>query len=130
MNFDFLCCLKNADGMFSIGLFSTYLPYVILAMFYGLYVGVHSIIKIELGSDIDDKELAAKTIFTDHDDTRPGATGKTCFYDEFIAANDSASDPRIQQIAGGTMLPKPHEDPGGRSYYHPLFSRPPPAISL
>lgn len=116
--------------MFSIGLFSTYLPYVILAMFYGLYVGVHSIVKIELGSDIDDKEIAAKTINRDQNPSKPEVDRKTCHYDQFIADHDSASDPLILQIATGTLVPKPHEDPVRRTHYHPLFSRPPPAISL
>lgn len=114
--------------MFSIGLFSTYLPYIILAMFYGLYVGVHSIMKLEQGSDTD-KDLAANTIFTDHDDIQQG-NSKTFYYDQFTAENNDSADPVIHRIAAGTIMPKPHEDPVRRSYYHPLFSRPPPVISL
>jgi hypothetical protein len=115
--------------MFSIGLFSTYLPYVLLAMFYGLYLGVHSIMKFELGSDEDNK-LAAKTILKDHAETAPGAEDNTFYYDHFFGDDNSASDPLIHQFAGGTILLIPHEDPVHRSCYHPLFSRPPPAASL
>jgi len=116
--------------MFSIGLFSTYLPYVILAMFYGLYIGVHSIMKIESASETDGKELAAKTIFRDHDSIKTETAGKTCYYVQFIAAHDAAADPHIQSFVAAGMLPKPHEDPVHRPYYHPLFSRPPPVLSL
>lgn len=115
--------------MFSIGLFSTYLPYIILAMFYGLYVGVHSIMKLELGSDTDE-DLAAKMIFRDHDNTQTSAASKTFYYDQFTEEDNTGSEPLIHRIAGGTIMPKPHEDPVRRSFYHPLFSRPPPAISL
>jgi hypothetical protein len=115
--------------MFSIGLFSTYLPYVILAMFYGLYVGVHSIMKLEQDSDTDE-DLAANMIFSDHDDTRQGNVSNTYYYDQFTAENNDCSDPEVHRIAGGTVMPIPHEDPVRRSYYHPLFSRPPPLFSL
>lgn len=117
--------------MFSIGLFSTYLPYVILAMFYGLYVGVHSIVKLESdGAAIDDAEIVAKTIFKGDNEARQDTAGKTCYYVQFMSAHDEAQDPHISQTAGQAMLPKPHEDQAGRSCYHPLFSRPPPEISL
>jgi len=85
--------------MFSIGIFSTYLPYVLLAMFYGLYIGVHSIMKFELGSD-QDKELAAKTIFKDHADAQPGADSNNFHCDQFFGAHSTCSDPVIHRFAG------------------------------
>jgi|GEM_PF-1421385 len=115
--------------MFSIGLFSTYLPYIVLAMFYGLYVGVHSIMKLEQDSDTDE-DLAAHMIFSDHDDTCQGNSSNTFYYDQFTAEHSESSDPVVHRIALGTVMPTPHEDPVRRSHYHPLFSRPPPVISL
>ncbi len=115
--------------MFSLGLFSTYLPYVLLAMFYGLYIGVHSIMKFESGSD-EDTALAAKTIFKDHSDTQPGAASNNYHYDQFFGECSTCSDPVIHRFSGGTSLLITHEDPVLRSYYHPLFSRPPPVASL
>ncbi len=115
--------------MFSIGLFSTYLPYVLLAMFYGLYIGVHSIMKFESGSD-EDTALAAKTIFKDNSDAQPDADSKNFHYDQFIGECITCSDPVIHRFAGGTSLLIPHKDTVFRSYFHPLFSRPPPVASL
>jgi hypothetical protein len=115
--------------MFSIGLFSTYLPYVLLAMCYGLYVGVHSIVKLEQDGD-DDGEPAANMIFSDCEDNQQDAAGKTFYYDQYIAEHTTGSDPLIHRSPEEKILTKPHEDPVIRSCYLPLFSRPPPGISL
>lgn len=116
--------------MFSIGLFSTYLPYVLLAMFYGLYVGVHSIMKVESDSGIDETKLAVKTIFKDASDPQTGEASTNFYYDQFFGEETSSSDPVFHQFSGRTIRIIPHEDPVFQSYYHPLFSRPPPAVSL
>lgn len=115
--------------MFSIGLFSTYLPYVLLAMCYGLYVGVHSIAKLEQDGD-DDADLAVNMIFNDSEDSQQVAAGKNFYYDQFAEEHTPGSDPVNHRSACRKILPKPHEDPVMRWHYQPLFSRPPPEISL
>ena len=86
--------------------------------------------KLESGDASDDANIAGKTIFKGDDAAQQDAAGKTCYYHQFLAVHDDTKDPDIPQIIAGTLLPKAHEDPVGRSCYHPLFSRPPPAISL
>jgi len=112
--------------MFSVGLFSTYLPYVILAMFYGAYVGVHSIVKIEQQSAGEDTAHKGKVIFSDlagadsvKDDPR------NFHYDNF----DTGTTPEtIRSIQDPILIVLPYYiGPFPRSEtFAQLYSRPPP----
>lgn len=111
--------------MFSIGLFSTYLPYVLIAMIYGAYVGIHTIMQSEQG-DADDALLAAKTISKD-DAAENGSSDKNSFhFDDYTAVPGSAAVKPVFRAVRQTFTH--YRGPTGRTWYHTaLFGRPPPA---
>lgn len=111
--------------MFSIGLFSTYLPYIMIAMFYGAYVGVHSIIKAELQADPDECKIAAKLI--SKEDANSRETNKNTFYYDTFAEGtfESASKKPMVSTAETFYVDRELTVPRSR-YCTTLFCRPPP----
>ncbi|MCA1747093.1 MAG: hypothetical protein LC655_05305 [Bacteroidales bacterium] len=111
--------------MFSIGLFSTYLPYIMIAMFYGAYVGVHSIIKAELQADPGEFKIAAKQI--SKEDTGSRETEKnTFYYDNFAeGACEYISKKPMVSTAQTIYVDRELAVPRSR-YCTTLFCRPPP----
>ncbi len=113
--------------MFSVGLFSTYLPYVLLAMFYGAYVGVHSIMKMEEDTGLEDDAQKSEEVFHETFAVEDGVDGRGNFhYDQYFLTTES-TEPRSEHcltVSDPPFLP----DPIYRSpWYAPIFSRPPPA---
>lgn len=111
--------------MFSIGLFSTYLPYIMIAMFYGAYVGVHSIIKAELQDDTGELKIAAKQISKEDAESRE-TKKNTFYYDSFAEGNcESISKNSVNSITGNIYVDRELTVPRSR-YCTTLFCRPPP----
>lgn len=112
--------------MFSVGLFSTYLPYVVLAMFYGAYVGVHSIMKFEQDAGSEDDERKSEEVFREAfvaDDVSDDQ--ENFHYDDYFTGTESTEcrSEHSLTVSDPPFLPDPmHRSPG----YAPLFSRPPP----
>jgi hypothetical protein len=112
--------------MFSIGLFSTYLPYILIAMFYGAYVGIHSIIRTELQEDPDNAKIAAKQINVDRPshDQHP-EKGTYYYYNHAAPAELEQPLPQkysvTQTIYTGGKMTVPRS-----RYCTTLFCRPPP----
>ena len=112
--------------MFSIGLFSTYLPYIMIAMFYGAYVGVHSIIKAELQADPGESKIAAKQISKDDAGSRQETQKNTFYYDSFTEGT-YASDSKKPLVSTAQTIYVDRELTVPRSRYcTTLFCRPPP----
>lgn len=117
--------VQKIFGMFSIGLFSTYLPYVMIAMFYGAYVGLHSIIKAELQGDPGEFKIAAKQIAKE--DTGSPETEKNTFYYDNFAEGLSESDNKKPMVSTAETIYVDREFTVPRSRYcTTLFCRPPP----
>jgi hypothetical protein len=111
--------------MFSIGLFSTYLPYIIIAMFYGAYVGVHSIIKAELQADPGEFKITAKEISKKDVNSRESHKN-TFYYDTFAeGTSESTSQKPMVSIAETFYVDRELTVPRSR-YCTTLFCRPPP----
>lgn len=111
--------------MFSIGMFSTYLPYIMIAMFYGAYVGLHSIIKAELQTDPGEFKIAAKQISKEDAGSRE-TQNNTFYYDNF-AERTSESDSKKPLVSTAQTIYVDHELTVPRSRYcTTLFCRPPP----
>ncbi len=111
--------------MFSIGLFSTYLPYIMIAMFYGAYVGIHSIIKAELQADPGEFKIAAKQISKRDADSRE-TEKNTFYYDNFAEKNyESDSQKPIVLTVETIYIDRELTVPRSR-YCTTLFCRPPP----
>ena len=123
--FLFLLHIERITGMFTIGLFSTYLPYIIIAIFYGAYVGVHSIMKAELQAGTDESIIAAKRITKENTDFRE--TQKNTFYYDYYA--EQADEPKrknpVVSIAETLYVNCELAVPRSR-YCTTLFCRPPP----
>jgi len=113
--------------MFSIGLFSTYLPYVLLAMIYGAYVGIHTIMQSEKG-DTDDPFLSAKQISKDDAGETGPSDENTFYFDDYTADPGSAAVKPVFRTVRQTFTH--YRGPTGRTWYHTaLFGRPPPACA-
>ena len=110
--------------MFSLGLFSTYLPYIVLAMFYGAYLGVHSIVKMERLAD-DNEKLTAKIIHHSPKQNKIADEGKTFYYG--VSEQVHRQSQESPDVGAELSLVTSSNAPPVRScYYDPLFSRPPP----
>ncbi len=113
--------------MFSIGLFSTYLPYILIAMFYGAYIGIHTIIRAELQEDTDGKEIAVKQINVERDSHNHRTEKRTYYYGN-QPVFEKQDQPLLQVYivsqtiyeGGKIALPRAR-------YCTTLFCRPPPA---
>ncbi|MEX0987590.1 MAG: hypothetical protein WD052_08950 [Bacteroidales bacterium] len=111
--------------MFSIGLFSTYLPYIVLAMFYGVYVGIHTIIQEEQLFDSDTSGSAAKVISKVSDNSEQQSIKNTYYYDQY--SKTVCQEPDIPSHATVFVIHPAGNIPLARSwFFSTLFSRPPP----
>jgi hypothetical protein len=116
---------ENLDGMFSIGLFSTYLPYILIAMFYGAYVGIHSIVKAELQDD-PDTEIAAKQINADSSSQDQHSEKRTYHYDNHVSPAEPDQPPQQEYFTAQTIYTGGKPAIPRSRYCTTLFCRPPP----
>ena len=97
-------------------------------MFYGLYLGVHSIAKIEHGQQLLNSDKKARIIFYEDNDQQTEKGSNAFYYDYFVSGTSGQTPaPKFISVSLPLLLKHP---PGNRSCYHPLFSRPPPAFLL
>lgn len=109
--------------MISIGLFSTHLPYIILAMVYGVYFGINSIMKMEMQADQEEKIISVDIKKGTNDNS-----SNTCYYLEWLAEVEGECGCDLQH---GIQLTNRdyHQFKPPRSWISfDLFSRPPPCL--
>lgn len=113
--------------MFTIGLFSTYLPYLLVAMFYGAYIGLHSLMKEDPGTE-DDPRLAAKQIMKEDAGETGHAETETFYYDNYTAETESSAECPVFRLV---QEPCPDPDPeiSRPWFFSSLFCRPPPTLA-
>lgn len=115
-------CIKINQGMITIGLFSSGLPYILLAMFYGAYLGVSSIVGADKAPEVNmDLPDAHHSVIQDSNDSHSSNTFH--FFDYFIAEDAISTAPLPMEIRViPDSYPPPYRSiPGGS-----LFCRPPP----
>lgn len=109
--------------MFSIGLFSTHLPYLLLAMFYGAYIGIHSIMKVEQEAPSD--PVSKEIVKAGFQRTSSTEDVKNChFYDYFYTEEEGVLNnlvPVKEPSFAVRNFPSPRSELISRQ-----FSRPPP----
>jgi hypothetical protein len=95
-------------------------------MFYGAYVGIHSIVRAELGAEIDESKLASKQIQKEDSNNKPDPAKTAYYYD--IGLEKEESSPKYQQFTVIQIVYIGQEPAVPRSWRsNSLFSRPPPA---
>jgi hypothetical protein len=113
--------------MFTIGLFSTYLPYLLVAMFYGAYIGINTLMKEEPGTE-DDPRLAARQIMK-KDAGEPSHSEKETFhYDNYTSDTETCAECPVFRVVQ-LRCPDPDPDISQPWFFSNLFCRPPPPLA-
>jgi len=111
--------------MFSIGLFSAYLPYIMIAIFSGAFLGIHSIVKAELQGNPEEAKITVRKLHSSNTCHKNSQHKKTFYYDQY--AEKEETDPAIQEYAGAESIYTGTEIAVPRSWCcTSLYCRPPP----
>lgn len=109
--------------MFTIGIFSTHLPYILLAMFYGAYIGFNTIVR---SHDENTESATGKKIIQKNKAEDSFKSQSTCYYYDFIAVNEGVKANKCSFYL--ERIPKPPTIPLHKSTYFKIYlSRPPPS---
>jgi len=110
--------------MFTLGIFSTHLPYLMLAMIYGAYIGFQTIAKPGQAAD-DDNNPAV--IISKDDHSASSNTKKSCFYFDYLIEETAENKSNLYSFSAGSLIA--NAIPLWRSSFFRIpVTRPPPQI--
>ncbi len=113
--------------MFTIGLFSTYLPYLLVAMFYGAYIGINTLMKADAGTE-DDSRLAAKQIIKEDTGETSHSEKDTFYYDNYTVGTEPVpASPVFRMVK--EHFPDPDPEISRPWFCSSLYCRPPPTLA-
>ena len=113
--------------MFSIGLFSAYLPYIMIAIFSGAYLGIHSIVRAELQGNPAEAGITVRKVHSSNTCYKSSQEKRTFYYDQFT--EQSETGPAIPKYAVPGTIYTGTEIAVPRSWCcASLYCRPPPRV--
>ncbi|MCF8225734.1 MAG: hypothetical protein K9J30_07635 [Bacteroidales bacterium] len=112
--------------MFTVGLFSTHLPYILIAMFYGAYIGFHTIMKAGADDDVNDRLIAKNIKLTDASDEKI-QKHNTFHYFNYSAEPAANREFRVQSLLSRFKVPIIECLIPRAPFLNCLYSRPPPS---
>ena len=113
--------------MFSIGLFSAYVPYIMIAIFSGAFLGIHSIVRAELQGNPAEAKITVRKPHSGNTCHKTSQQKNTFYYDQY--AEQSETDPAIPEYAGAESIYTGTEIAVPRSWCcNSLYCRPPPRV--